>query len=64
MNWRAAAAAQRLPDRRSLRDNRRATRSGRDSKSLFRDPALGGTVGMMRIVIAILLFESLREYGA
>jgi len=46
MNWRAAAAAQRLPDRRSLRDNRRATRSGRDSKSLFRDPALGGTVGM------------------
>jgi hypothetical protein len=65
MNWRAAKAAQRLERQHNLRNDERAARSGRDSRfPFFEIPHWVVQLVIVRIVIGLLLLESLREYGA
>ena len=64
MSGRAIKAAQRMPRRCDLRDNERAAHSAPRLKvPFFEIPHWMVQLLIMRTVIGILLFESLKEYG-
>ncbi len=64
MNGRAAKAAQRLLCQHNLRDDEQAARSGRDSRPFFETPHWMVQPVIVRIVVDLVLLESLGKYGA